>query len=265
MTTDGPHANRSVEDLARQADQLRRLHHADKPLVLPNVWDAASARLVEAAGFPVIATSSGAVAAALGYEDEDSMAPEEAFGAVSRVASSVGLPVTADIEAGYRLEPEEVASRLLEAGAVGCNFEDTDHHGPDNLVDTDRQAARISAINGAAKDSGVDIVINARVDIPLRDDAALATNLEEAVERAKAYLAAGATSVYPINLSNERGIGAFVERVQAPVNIWLRKDSPDLSRLTELGVRRVSMAGGLMRRAYGALNEALKEIADTER
>src|SRR5918997_1044280 len=108
-------------NLAEKAALLRLLHHETRPLVLPNAWDVASAQLVEQAGFPVVATSSGAIASSLGYEDNNSMPVDEAFGAVSRIARNVSLPVTADLEAGYHLSPAEFVVRILDAGAVGCN------------------------------------------------------------------------------------------------------------------------------------------------
>ena len=249
--------------LSEHAARLRDLHRADRPLLLPNVWDAASARLVEGAGFPVVATSSGAVAAALGYEDADSMPSVEAFAAVGRISRSVGIPVTGDMEAGYGLGAEDFVSQLLEAGAVGCNFEDTDHHGPGDYIGIDEQAERIAALRRASDGAGVSIVINARVDIALRGDQFTTEGFDEAVSRAQSYLGAGADCVFPINLSDEKHIGEFVQHVQAPVNIWLRPDAPSLARLAELGVARVSMAGGLMRRAYGTLHEALTELAST--
>ncbi len=143
-----------IPTLAAQASLLRRLHQPRQPLVVPNVWDVASARVVEELGFPVVATSSGAVAASLGYEDEDSMPADEAFAAVRRISSAVAVPVTADMEAGYRLEPEDFVTRLLEAGAVGCNLEDTDHHGGRDLVDADTHAARLAAIKESARAAG---------------------------------------------------------------------------------------------------------------
>src|SRR4029450_2681293 len=99
-------------------------------LVPPHPWDVASARLVARDGFPVVATSSGAIAASLGYEDNDSMPVDEAFGVIARITRRVSVPVTADVEAGYRLSPEDMVERLLDPGAVGCNLEDTDHQGP---------------------------------------------------------------------------------------------------------------------------------------
>jgi 2-methylisocitrate lyase-like PEP mutase family enzyme len=105
--------------LAERADALRRLHTGPRPLVLPNAWDVASARLVVKAGFPVVATSSGAIAATLGYEDNDSMPVDEAFGVIDRITRSVSVPVTADAEAGYGLSPRDLVERLLDAQAVG--------------------------------------------------------------------------------------------------------------------------------------------------
>lgn len=125
--------------LGERATALRGLHAGPRPLVLPNAWHVASARLVVKAGFPVVATSSGAVGASLGYEDTDSMPTDEAFGVVARIARSVPVPVTADLEAGYGLSPAELVRRLFDAGAVGCNLEDTDHHGGGGLVDAARR------------------------------------------------------------------------------------------------------------------------------
>ena len=130
-----PGAHPDVGGVSGRADALRRLHAGPRPLVRPNAWDVASARLVVKAGFPVVATSSGAIAATLGYEDNDSMPVGAAFAVIARITRSVLVPVTADVEGGYRLLPEDLADQLLHAGAVGCNLEDTDHHGGAGLVD----------------------------------------------------------------------------------------------------------------------------------
>ena len=188
------------------------------------------------------------------------MRPDEAFGAIGRVARGVDVPVTGDIEAGYRLEPGEIVDRLVSAGAVGCNFEDTDHHGPRDLVEREEQAARIEGLRKAADKIGVPIVINARVDVALDEESPSADLFEEAVARAIAYAGAGADCVYPIRLSDERLIGEFVQRVGMPVNIMLREPGPSLQRLSELGVARVSLAAGMMRRAYGALRSVLEDL-----
>jgi 2-methylisocitrate lyase-like PEP mutase family enzyme len=216
--------------------------------------------LVVKAGFPVVATSSGAVAASLGYQDTDSMPADEAFGVVARIARHVAVPVTADIEAGYGLPPRELVERLVDAGAVGCNLEDTDHHGGGGLVDADRQAERLHAIRSAATEAGVDIVLNARIDA-LRLDGDPRELFEEAVRRAGRYYEAGADCVFPIRLAADELIGEFVRRVDGrPVNV-VAAGAPPLARLGRLGVRRVSFAGTLMNELYAVHWSRLTEIA----
>ncbi len=252
-------AARDVVALAEQADTLRRLHTGPRPLVLPNAWDAASARLVVKAGFPVVATSSGAIAATLGYEDNDSMPVDEAFGVIARITRSVSVPVTADVEAGYRLSPKDLVERLMDARAVGCNLEDTDHHRGTGLVDAGENAERLRAVRQAASEAGVDIVLNARVDV-LRLEGDRRELFEEAVRRARLYLRAGADCVFPIRLSDDELIGEFVRRVEGPVNV-VGAGAPPLARLAELAVARVSYAGLLMNQLYAAHEAKLSEIA----
>lgn len=257
MAAEGP----ELDGLARQAQALRGLHRRGDPLVLPNAWDAASARAVEEAGFAAVATSSGAVAASLGYTDDDSMPPEAAFGAVARIARSVSVPVTADLEGGYRLVAGELVERLVAAGAVGCNLEDTDHHGAALLVEAPVHAARLAGVNAAGRAIGVDIVLNARVDIFRLAPQPTTATFEEAIHRAALYVEAGADCVYPIRLADERLIADFVGAVDAPVNILARPGAPPLRRLAELGVARVSFAGALFRSAHAALSHTLDVIA----
>ncbi len=247
------------DGLAERADALRRLHSGPRPLVLPNAWDVASARLVVKAGFPVVATSSGAIAATLGYEDDDSMPVDEAFGVIARIARGVPVPVTADVEAGYGLSPEDLVERLLHAGAVGCNLEDTDHHGGGGLVDAGEHAERLRAVRHAATEAGVNIVVNARVDA-LRLDGDRRELFEDAVERARLYRGAGADCAFPIRLADDEGIREFVRRVPGPVNV-VGAGAPPLARLAELGVARVSFAGFLMNQLYAAHGATLTQIA----
>jgi 2-methylisocitrate lyase-like PEP mutase family enzyme len=207
-------AERRVGALAERADALRRLHTRGRPLVLPNAWDVASARLVVKAGFPVVATSSGAIAATLGNEDNDSMPVDETFGVIARIARSVPVPVTADVEAGYRLSPEDMVGRLLDAGAVGCNLEDTDHHGGTGLVDAGENAERLRAGRRAATEAGADIVLNARIHV-LRREGERRELFEEAVRRAELNLEAGADCVFPIRLADDDQISEFVRRATA--------------------------------------------------
>jgi 2-methylisocitrate lyase-like PEP mutase family enzyme len=166
----------------------------------------------------------------------------------------------ADIEAGYRLPAAELVERLLDAGAVGCNLEDTDHHGgTTGLLDADANADRLRAIRQAAHKAGVDIVLNARVDV-LRQDGDRRELFEEAVRRARLYLQAGADCVFPIRLSEDALIGEFVERVEGPVNV-VGAGAPPLARLAQLGVSRISFAAVLMNQLYGAHEAKLSAIA----
>jgi 2-methylisocitrate lyase-like PEP mutase family enzyme len=235
-----------MSDLAGLARRLRELHRGSEPLVLPNAWDAATARGVAEAGFTAVATTSSGVSAALGYADGEQTPADEMFAAIRRITRVVdSLPVTADIESGYRLGPAEVVDRLLEAGAVGCNLEDTDHASPEHgLVDAAQQADRLRAVKVAGQARGVEIVLNARVDVFLRGGG----DLEEAIRRARLYLEAGADSVFPIGAPDEPTIAALVKAIPAPVNVIPDfRGAPGVARLRELGVRRISYAGRVFR------------------
>jgi 2-methylisocitrate lyase-like PEP mutase family enzyme len=245
---------------AEKAELLRSLHHGTRPLVLPNAWDVASARLVEAAGFPVVATGSAAVAASLGFDDHERAPVDEMLAAAERICNAVGVPVTVDAEAGYGLEPGELAERLLDAGAVGCNLEDTDH-GADGLVDAAAHAERIAAVKAAARARGVELVVNARVDVFIGEWGAPAERPDETLRRGRLYLEAGADCVYPIVVVDENVIRRLVDELGGPVNVLLRPGAPPLRRLEELGVARISLGPGLHRLAEAATREILDGIA----
>src|SRR5215471_13071660 len=134
--------------LQSRCDLLRSLHRPGDPLLLPNVWDVATARAVVAAGFPVVATSSGGVAATLGYEDHEGAPAGEMLAAAARIARGVDVPVTIDAEAGYGMEPAELVAALRSAGAAGCNLEDTDN-ATGSLRDPGRHAEWLAAIRQA--------------------------------------------------------------------------------------------------------------------
>jgi len=248
-------------ELAVSADALFAAHHASVPLVLPNAWDVASARIVEEAGFHAVATSSHAVAEVLGGTDDDSNDPDVIFPFLARITGAVRVPVTADVEAGYGLPPAELVERLLAAGIVGCNLEDTDHHGDGVLVDADRQAAFLADVRAAADAAGVHLVINARVDTFLRkvgdDDA----QMDEAIRRGRLYLQAGADCVYPITLVDPARIRTLSAAIPGPVNVIARAGGPRMDELAELGVRRISFGGGLHRLVLDHLRLAVAGIA----
>lgn len=249
-----------TRDLKGMAGRLRDLHHGEGPLVLPNAWDAASAKIVEEAGFPAVATASAAVAAMLGYPDHEGAPAEEMFAAAGRVAKAVSVPVTVDAEAGYGLPAKEFVERLLAIGAVGCNLEDTDHRAG-GLVDPDRQAGRIAAVRAAARDAGVEIVINARVDVFLEGTKVPGGRVGEALRRGRRYLEAGADCVYPIMASAEEDIAALVAELPGPVNLGCFPGTPGLPRLIELGAARISFGPRPYRTALEALKGMVGQIA----
>lgn len=231
---------------------LRALHVPGKPLILPNAWDAASAVAVQEAGFPAVATGSAAVAQVLGYEDHEVTPAAEMLAAVARVVRVVDVPVTADMERGYGLEPAELVERLLATGAVGCNLEDSDPRSGE-LIEAGRQADFLAGVRAAA---GQALVINARVDAYIRGEPG------EAVHRARRYLEAGADCVYPIGLAAEAGIEALVAEVGGPVNILFRPGAPTLERLAELGVARVSYGHGLHEAAHAYAVRMIQAVSE---
>jgi len=220
-------------DVAADAAALRALHVAGNPLLLANVWDPPTARAVESAGMKAIATASAAVAPVNGYEDHGKLPPDTAFAALRRIADAVTLPVTADLEDGYGLSPEELVAPVVASGVCGLNIEDTDHS-INELVDADDQAERIAAIKAAARAHDVDLVVNARIDVHLhrRPD-------EEGLDRAGKYLEAGADCIYPILLSDLAAIRAYV--ALGPTNILWRPGGPKLAELAKADVSRVSV------------------------
>jgi len=229
------------KDLAAAAERLRELHQIGQPLLLVNVWDVASAQAVLAAGSPVVATSSVAMARARGGTD-DNRERDAAFAQLRAIASAVNVPVTADIEGGYGMAPDALVESLIAAGVVGCNIEDTDYAPGNMLVPAEEQAAYLAGIRSAAEAAGVRVVLNARIDAIIRHpdrDAALA--LEEVLHRARLYLEAGVDCVYPIGLSDPALTAQVVSELQAPVNV---NPSDPLGALAEAGAARISLGGG---------------------
>jgi 2-methylisocitrate lyase-like PEP mutase family enzyme len=247
-----------MSDLKAHADLLRELHH-ETMLVLPNAWDEASAELVAETGFPVVATSSAAVADVLGYRDGEDAPWEEMFAAAARIARAVAVPVTVDAEAGYGLEPDELVGRLLEAGAAGCNIEDTDHRSG-GLVDAAAFADRVARVRAAADVAGVPVVINARIDVFLPGGGVPERErLDEAVRRGRLYREAGADCVYPIGGSTGPHLARLVADIPGPVN-GNTTDALDLDALESLGVARVSFGPHFYRRGLAGMRGDLERL-----
>jgi 2-methylisocitrate lyase-like PEP mutase family enzyme len=248
--------------LQRRCDLLRSLHVPGRPLLLPNAWDAAMARAVVAGGFPVVATTSAGVSAALGHEDREKAPREEMFRAAQRIACSVDVPVTVDAEAGYGLGAAELVMALQRIGAAGCNLEDTDHS-REALRDVAAQAGWLHRIREAANDLGYELVINARVDVfrHALDERAQADLVDEALERATAYSEAGADCVYPITLWEPDTLASFVSKIGCPVNILASPRALSIAELAELGMARISLAGFLYRGAMQWLHDRVSSLA----
>ncbi|WP_328473204.1 isocitrate lyase/phosphoenolpyruvate mutase family protein [Actinoplanes sp. NBC_00393] len=253
-------------DLETRCDQLRALHRPGNPLLLPNAWDVATAKAVVAAGFPVVATTSAGVAAALGYEDHEAAPAAEMLAAAERIARGVDVPVTVDAEGGYGLEPAELVAALRTAGAAGCNLEDTDHRAGGGLRDADQHAQWLAAVRQAASQDGYRLVINARIDVfigPFLAGAGPGAQQElvgEAVRRANAYLEAGADCVFPIVLWETDALRRFIAEVRGPVNVLRLPKAPSPAELAALGVARVSWGFLLHNGALAHFSEQLAAL-----
>src|SRR5436305_4142943 len=249
-----------------KATQFRRFHHEAPLLVLPNVWDAASARIVAQAGFRAIATTSSGVAAALGYSDGEHISREMMIEAIARITRVVECPVTAEIEAGYGNTIEEVletVKAVIMTGAVGINIEDSLKQQEKTLVDIAYQVELIKALRELATSMDVPFVINARVDVFLLAIGAPESRFEHAVQRADAYLQAGADCIYPIGILDRTLIANLVKAINGPINILGGPPGPSLSELAQLGVARVSLAGVLIRSVLGHLRMIAQELLES--
>src|SRR3954453_17557920 len=227
-------------ELQSRCDLLRSLHRPGAPLLLPNVWDGAPAGAVVGAGFPVVATTSGGVAAALGYRDHERAPGDEMLAAAARIVTGVDVPVTVDAEAGYRMEPVDLVATLKEMGAAGCNLEDS-NHATGELRDPVEQADWLRAVRGAASDQGYGLVINARIDVFLSafvsgaEGKRQAELVSEALRRAHTYVEAGADCVFPIVLWEPDALESFVSDAPGPVNVLQIPPAPSHASLAELG------------------------------
>ena len=247
-----------------KAEALRSLHHGDKPLVLANAWDAASARIFEDLGFPAIATSSAGVAFTLGYPDGQFIPRDEMLLMTRRIASVAGVPVTADIEAGFggdNLDELLATVRgVMDAGVVGINLEDGDAGG---LYPIDVQAAKIRAIRGYATEYGVPLVINARTDAFRVTGLTNDQRIEAALGRAAAYLEAGADCIFTPFVTDIETIEVLAKGIAGPLNILAVAGSPPVSELARAGVARISTGGGPCRAALGMARRIGRELLET--
>ena len=250
-------------DQKKKAEAFRTMHSGGEVLLLPNVWDVASARIVEDAGFPAVATTSAGVAFSLGYPDGEKIPRQEMLAAVARIARAVKVPVTADVEAGYGDSPEDAARTaraVVEAGAVGMNLEDATGKSEKRLVDLALQLEKIRAVREAANSLKIPLVLNARTDVYLLQVGEQRTRYDETVRRLRAFRDAGADCVFAPGLRDAPTIGRLIVDLQCPVNILAGPGSPAVPELRKLGVARISLGSGPMRATLGLLRRLSEEL-----
>jgi 2-methylisocitrate lyase-like PEP mutase family enzyme len=248
----------TASDLART---FHALHHRNRALVLPNAWDAGSARLIESCGAEGIATTSAGVAWAHGYPDGQAIPFQRVVDVVAAITRVVGIPVSADIEAGSSTEPVAVGEHVaavLDAGAVGINLED-------GREPPDLTARKIEAARAAAERKGVALYINARTDTYLKKLVPPEKAVEETLARAKRYRDAGASGIFVPLLKAPDEIRTIAAAIELPLNLLAVPGLPPVEELGKLGVRRVSAGGGITRAALLAAREATTSLLQTGR
>lgn len=255
------------EQISR-AENFRAMHRSPPVLLLPNAWDAMSARIFEDAGFPAVATTSGGLAWALGYGDGEHAPWDEVVGAVRRIVQAVDVPVSADIEKGYGETANHVAGNVREivaAGAIGINIEDGVALSDPKVRSMEKAAERVRAARQAADEAGVPIVINARTDVYALKRGEPQDQFNEVVQRAEAYLEAGADCIFVFGLSDIAVAGRLAATINAPINLIGRAGMPPAAELEKAGISRISVASGpalVIMQAVHDLAAALKETGD---
>ena len=247
--------------MSGQDEVFARLHAGPELLILPNAWDAGSARIIEHAGAKAIATSSAAVAWAHGYPDGEIVTPESLLATVRSIARVVSIPVSADIEAAYAADAAAAsafATRVIDAGAVGVNIED-------GVSPPDLLCAKIEALREAASRRDVDLWINARVDVYLRRLMEGEAAFKEVIARARRYTEAGANSIFVPGVADRTLIGNLVRNVTLPLNVLAWPGLPDARTLTSLGVRRLSAGSGLAKAALSHTSAMAAAFLETGR
>lgn len=254
---------------AAKAETFRSLHVSGRPLVLFNIWDASTAKAVAAAGARALATGSWSVAAANGFADGERVLLDLAIDNLARIVGATDLPVTVDPERGYGETAAEVAwrvARAIEAGAVGCNLEDSLPR-DGSLRDVGEQAERIAAAGRAARETGISMFINARTDIFFQKPAEAHDDgmVHAALDRAEAFAKAGANGLFVPGVVDETLIGRLAEASPLPVNIMVEANTPSLSRLAELSGARQSWSQALSGHDEGARRRRTRRTVMTMR
>ncbi|MFE7113457.1 isocitrate lyase/phosphoenolpyruvate mutase family protein [Streptomyces sp. NPDC057575] len=241
------------------AHVFRSLHTALAPLALANAWDVASARVIEAAGAPAIATTSAGVAWSLGSPDGNFLTRDGALELIRRIVAAVAVPVTADIEGGYGTDVAgivETVNGVLAAGAVGVNIEDGTRP-PTEL------AIRLTAARQTVDRAGADLFLNARIDTFLFELGDPDTRLKETLARAHMYVDAGADGIFVPGITDTATIAALARDISVPLNVMAGPGASTLAELGALGVARVSLGSGVAQVAYAAVRRTAQELFGT--
>jgi 2-methylisocitrate lyase-like PEP mutase family enzyme len=247
----------------QKAEAFRAMHYGANPLLLVNVWDIASARIIEEAGFPAIATTSAGIAFAEGHPDGQEIHADRMFARIAQIAGAVRVPVTADVEAGYGEGPErafQTARNVVFGGAVGMNFEDATGDRGRPLAELSLQLERIRAIREAAEKFEVALVLNARTDVYLLQIGQASQRYDETVRRLSAFREAGADCVFVPGVKDLPTIERLVADLRCPVNVLAMPGSPSIPQLAAAGVKRVSLGSGPMRATMGLLRRLGHEL-----
>jgi 2-methylisocitrate lyase-like PEP mutase family enzyme len=249
--------------LKAKADAFRNMHHAPPLLVLPNAWDAVTARLFVQAGARAIATTSAGIAATLGYADGQNVPRELMMQAIARIANAVSVPVTADIESGYADSPKglgESMRAVINAGAIGVNLEDATGDTSQPLFALEEQIERIRAAREAADDVNIPVVINARTDVYLEKVGEPATRFAETVRRLNAYREAGADCLFVPGVTDMPTLTQLVQSVAGPFNVLAGPGMPPVADLQRIGIARLSVGSAIMRATLAIARDAADEL-----
>ncbi|HEY5461907.1 MAG TPA: isocitrate lyase/phosphoenolpyruvate mutase family protein [Hanamia sp.] len=246
---------------------LYDLHHNGKLLILPNVWEPLGATMLENIGYPVVATSSSAVAFSNGYDDGEKLPFNDLLNILRKIVHSVNVPVTADIESGYAKNNTTLAEnikKLINTGIAGINFEDS-HHDEQKLISVDEQCEKIFLIKKVASETGMPFFVNARTDSYIKNNnLSSEEKLSQTIQRGKAYKEAGADCLYPITLKNKKDFVTIIKEVGLPVNILLLPGIPDFNELKETGVTRLSLGGNFIKFAISNMKNITEKLLNFE-
>ncbi len=258
-----------TENLSSQKEKkFHQLHHNGELLVLPNIWNPLGAMLLQDLGYKALATASASIAFSNGYDDGQNIPFDELLFLLKKIVNSVKIPVTADVESGYaknNFQLKENIKKLIDTGIAGINFEDSIHN-ESKLFSKEEQSEKINLIKKTASENGSNLFINARTDVFIKQNnlSSKEEKLAEAIERGKAYKDAGADCFYPIFLKEKEGIETIIKEVSLPVNILMLPRIPDFSTLKEIGVARISLGPGFLKKAIQSMKETAEKLLNYE-